>query len=163
MKPVPVSQSRTVKTKLIFPPDTNHLGTMFGGKVLSYIDEVAAMAAMRHSGKRVVTASMDSIDFIAPVKEGDAIVVEGFVTWSGRSSMEVFARVIAENLIIGQKVVTATSFLTMVAVDEQGKPIPVPAVLAETEEKMLHRTAPERQRRRKERRKLFSTADGATF
>ncbi len=150
---IPVSQSRTIKTKLIFPPDTNHLGTIFGGKVLSYIDEVAAIAAMRHSGKHVVTASIDSTDFLAPVKEGDAIVVEGFVTWSGRSSMVVFVRVTAENLLLKQKRVTATSFLTMVAVDHRGKPTQVPPVLPETEEeKRLYRLAAERQERIKNRK-----------
>jgi acyl-CoA hydrolase len=152
-------QSRTIKTSLVLPPDINHIGTMFGGKVTSYIDEVAAIAATRHAQRTVVTASMDPVDFLSPIKRGDAVTVEGFVTWTGRSSMEVYVKVISENLYSGEKQLTATSFLTMVALDDNGKPAPVPRVIPETdEEKYLHRTAPERQKRRKERKQSFDTS-----
>ncbi|MEW9668791.1 acyl-CoA thioesterase [Ammoniphilus sp. 3BR4] len=149
----PISASRTVLNSLVLPPDTNQYENIFGGRVLAYIDEVAAIAAMRHCQKSVVTASIDSVDFLNPVKRGYAIRVEAFVTWTGRSSMEIFAQVSSENLLSGKKQLTATSFLTMVAIDEEGRTIPVPPVIPETEfEKELHRTAPQRQLQRNKRK-----------
>ncbi|GGA34934.1 acyl-CoA thioesterase [Kroppenstedtia guangzhouensis] len=154
MNPVPTERSRTIKTSLVLPPDTNHLGTIFGGTVLAYLDEVAAIAAMRHSGEAVVTASFDSVDFLTPVKEGDIMIVEAFVTWTGRTSMEVYAKVSSEKFPKGERRLTATSFITMVAVDEHGKPKPVPPVQPQTEEeKQLFETAPERQKLRKQRKR----------
>ncbi|PTX63294.1 acyl-CoA hydrolase [Melghirimyces profundicolus] len=154
MEPVPASNSRTVQTSLVLPPDTNHLGTIFGGKVLAYIDEVAAIAAMRHARNPVVTASIDSVDFLSPVKEGDIVNVEAFVSWTGRTSMEVYVKVMSEKGPGGDRRVTAISFVTMVAVGKDGKPVPVPKVLPETEEeKQLFESAPERQELRKKRKK----------
>ena len=156
MNPRPTSYSRTVRTSLVLPPDTNHYDNIFGGKILAYIDEVAAIAAMKHSQRTVVTASFDSVDFLFPVKKGEAVTVEAFVTWTGRSSMELFARVTSEDLLTGEKQLTATSFITMVAVDEQGKSVPVPSVLPETDfEKELHQTAPDRQKFRNQRKQNF--------
>ena len=70
---VPMSQSRTIQTKLVLPPDTNHLQTIFGGQVLSYIDEIAAITAMKHSKTAVVTASIDSVDFVSSARVGDVL------------------------------------------------------------------------------------------
>ncbi|HEU5141042.1 MAG TPA: acyl-CoA thioesterase [Bacillales bacterium] len=152
MEAVSTSKSRTVKTALVLPPDTNHLDTMFGGKVLSYIDEVAAIAAMRHCRMAVVTASIDSVDFYGPVKEGDVISVEAFVISTGRTSMEVYVKVLCENLEMMEPRLTTTSFLTMIALDRDGRPASVPAVHPETaEEKQLYSTAPDRRQKRKER------------
>lgn len=151
---VPAGRSVTVKTSLVLPTDANHLGTMFGGRVMSFADEVAAIAAMRHSQMPVVTASVDSFDFLYPILVGEAISVEAFVTWTGRTSMEVFVRISGEDLLRGERKVTATSFLTMIATDEYGDPAPVPPVEPETEEhRRLNESAPERQRRRRERKK----------
>lgn len=156
MNPVPVSQSRTIRTSLVLPPDTNHYDHIFGGKILAYIDEVAGIAAMKHCKKAVVTASFDSVDFLHPVKRGYAISVEAFVTWTGRTSMEIFAQVTSENLQTGEKQLTATSFITMVAVDEQGRSVAVPPVLPESDmERELYQTAPDRQQIRKQRKKIF--------
>ncbi|RKD25115.1 acyl-CoA thioesterase [Ammoniphilus oxalaticus] len=153
----PTSYSRTIRTSLVLPPDTNHYDCIFGGKILAYIDEVAGIAAMKHSQNAVVTASFDSVDFLCPVKKGQAITVEAFVTWTGRSAIELFSRVISEELLTGEKKLTATSFITMVAIDEHGHPIHVPPVIPETKfEKELHQTAPERQRSRNRRKKNFS-------
>ncbi|HEX7066100.1 MAG TPA: acyl-CoA thioesterase [Bacillales bacterium] len=152
MESVSTNKSRTVKTALVLPPDTNHLETMFGGKVLSYIDEVAAIAAMRHCRMAVVTASIDSVDFYGPVKEGDVISVEAFVASTGRTSMEIYVKVLCENLEMMEPRLTTTSFLTMIALDQDGHPSEVPAVLPETtEEKQLYNTASERREKRKER------------
>lgn len=150
----PCANSLAVKTSHVLPPDTNSHGTLFGGKLMAHIDDVAAIAAVRHARKTVVTASMDSLDFLAPVKSGDSICVEAFVTWTHNTSMEVFVKAVTENLLTGERMVCTTAFLTFVAIDEHGKPIPVPRIYPETEhETMLHEGAKERARYRRERRK----------
>ncbi|SDW44629.1 Acyl-CoA hydrolase [Marininema mesophilum] len=157
MESLPASISRTIKTSHVLPPDTNNHGTMFGGKLTAYIDEVAAICAARHSRKSVVTASMDSIDFLNPIKMGDAVTIEGVVTWCGNTSMEVFVKVTSEHLATGARNLTTTSFLTFVALDENGKPTPIPQVVPETEEeKFLHTTAPERRDARRERKQRLA-------
>ncbi|GAA4878609.1 acyl-CoA thioesterase [Paenibacillus vulneris] len=149
----PARMSRTTMTDIIFPSDTNYHGTMFGGIVMRYIDKIATIASMRHSRRGVVTASSDSLDFLAPVKVGEAIMLEAYVSWTHRSSMEVFVKVESENLFTGERKTTATSFLTFVALDDQGKPTPVPAVIPETdEERRLFDSAEERYQARKKRK-----------
>lgn len=146
--------SLVIKTSIVLPPDTNNLGTMFGGKLMAYIDDVAAISAMRHSRSNSVTASMDSIDFLHPIYEGNSVCLEGFVTYTGRSSMEVMVRVIAEDLLTGERNICAISFLTFVAIDENGKPKPVPKLVPQTElEKNLYETGKQRAEMRKRRRK----------
>ncbi|GGF90024.1 acyl-CoA thioesterase [Paenibacillus abyssi] len=141
----PCSASRSVMTQLIFPSDTNHHGTMFGGKVMDYIDKIAAIASMRHARKPVVTASSDSLDFLAPIRLGEVIELEAYVTWTHKSSMEVVVNVLSENLYTGERRLTVTAFFTFVAVDNEGKASPVPAVVPETAEEIrLHQSAPER-------------------
>ncbi|PYZ95591.1 acyl-CoA thioesterase [Alteribacter lacisalsi] len=148
----PMKRSKTIQTKLVLPPDTNHLQTIFGGKVLSYIDEIAALAAMKHANTVVVTASIDSVDFLSSAKVGDALELEALVTYTGRTSMEVYVRVYSHNLLSGKRTLTTESFLTMVSVDSSGRPSPVPAVVPETEEeKKLFETAEERRKHRKNR------------
>lgn len=149
----PASYSRTLMTQLIFPLDTNHHDTMFGGKLMEYMDKVAAIAAMRHARMQVVTASTDSLDFLAPIQIGEVIEVEAFVTWTNRSSMEIYVSVQSENLYSGDRKTTVTAFFTFVALDQHGKPAPVPAVVPETEEEIqLHATAPDRHKLRKIRK-----------
>ncbi|RED77507.1 acyl-CoA thioesterase [Cohnella phaseoli] len=149
----PVGRSRSVMTELVFPTDTNHHGTMFGGTLMKYIDKISAIAAMRHCGKTVVTASSDSLDFLAPIRMGEAVELEAFITWTNRSSMEVYVVVRAENLFTGERRVTCTAFSTFVALGDDGKPTPVPAVVPENEaERRLHDSAPERYEQRKKRR-----------
>ncbi len=152
MEPKPASASRTILTELVLPQDTNYHGTIFGGFVMSYIDKIATIASMRHSRRAVVTASSDSLDFLAPVKMGEAMQLEAFVSWTHRSSMEVYVKVESENLFTGERKLTATCFTTFVALDAQGKPTPVPPVIPETEEeKRLFETAPLRYENRKKR------------
>lgn len=154
MKPKPTSESRAVKTAIVLPPDTNNLGTIFGGKVMAYIDDMAGLSAMRHSRMTVVTASTDSVDFLHPIRSDHAICLESFVTWTHKTSMEVFVKVVGENLRTGKRTVCATAFLTAVALDHQGNPHPVPGVTPETElEKRLYNSAPERARIRNNRRR----------
>ena len=147
------SESFVTKTSIILPPDTNNHGTIFGGKTMSHIDEVAALSAMRHARMSVVTASTDSVDFLHPIKSGQAICVEAFVTWTRNTSMEVFVKVIGENLFTGERITCTTAFLTFVAIGSDGKPSAVPDVIPESEvEKNLFETAPERAQHRRERR-----------
>ncbi|MDL0435597.1 MULTISPECIES: acyl-CoA thioesterase [unclassified Niallia] len=130
------SESLVIKTSLVFPTDTNTYGTLFGGKLMAYIDDTAAIAAMRHARKHIVTASTDSVDFLHPIQEGNSVCLEAFVTYTGTSSMEVFVKVTAEDLLSGEKNLCALSFLTMVAIDEHGKPTAVPQVVPQTEEEI---------------------------
>lgn len=154
MEGKPCSNSLTVKTSYVMPPDTNTYGTLFGGKLMAHIDDTAAIAAMRHARQPVVTASTDSVDFLSPIREGDSICVEAIVTWTRQTSMEVFVKIVTEDLVTGERQVSSTAFLTFVAVDENGKPIPVPPVYPETDqEKLLHEQAPIRAKYRNERRK----------
>nr|WP_249871581.1 acyl-CoA thioesterase [Oceanobacillus saliphilus] len=149
---IAIKDTKTIQTRLVMPPDTNHLNTIFGGKVLAYIDEIAALAAMKHANSAVVTASIDSVDFLSSAKVGDSLTLEAFVTYTGKSSMEVFVKVSAHDLIKNEKKLTTESFLTMVAVNEDGKPVPVPGVFPESdEEKILYSTAPARKKNRMRR------------
>lgn len=149
----PASASLTIKESIVLPPDTNHHGTIFGGKLMAYIDDVATIAATKHARRPVVTASTDSVDFLHPVRKGDAVSLSAFVTWSHKTSMEVFVRVVTEDLLTGGRKVCATSFLTFVALGDDDKPTVVPGVIAESaEERLLFETAPERKEARRIRR-----------
>ena len=146
-------QSRAVKASMVLPPDTNNYGTMFGGKVMSNIDDIAAIAATRHARTSVVTASTDSVDFLHPIRIGQSVCLEAFVTWAHNTSVEVFVKVVAEDMLTGERTVCATSFLTFVAMDIKGEKQMVPAVIPETElEKFLFDGAPQREHKRLEKR-----------
>lgn len=147
-------ESRAIKASMVLPPDTNHYGTMFGGKVMSYIDDVAAIAATRHARTSVVTASTDSVDFLHPIRNGQSVCLDAFVTWAHRTSVEVFVKVVSEDMLSGERTVCATSFVTFVAIDINGERQIVPTVVPETElEKFLFEGAPERARKRLAKRK----------
>lgn len=153
MQAKPMSASRTYMTDIVLPPDTNYHGTIFGGKVMAYVDKVASVTAMRHARAMVVTASTDSLDFLKPIRVGQAICLEAYVTWTHKTSMEVFVQVEAEDLTTGERHLTGTSYLTFVAVDDEGKAMLVPPVYPETEEEKFHfNSAEDRYRIRKERR-----------
>ena len=154
MKAKPIRESRAVKSAIVLPPDTNNLGTIFGGKVMAYIDDIAGQSAMRHCRMTVVTASTDSVDYLHPIRSDHAICLESFVTWTHRTSMEVFVKVVGEDMRTGKRTVCATAFLTLVALDDEGNPHPVPGVIPETElEQRLYDSAPERAKNRNKRRR----------
>lgn len=149
----PMSVSRSTQTRLILPPDTNHHGSIFGGKVLAYVDEIASIASMKHTKSEVVTASLDSVDFVSPAYAGDILELEAVVTSTGRTSLEVYVRVTSLNIKTGEKKLTTESFVTMVAIGDDGKPKEVPGVYPETEEEeKLYQAGLERQKQRKEKR-----------
>lgn len=147
-------ESRVVHTDLVLPNDTNNHHTLFGGVLMKRIDGVASIAAKRHCRVEVVTASTDSVDFLEPILPTDSVCIETYVTWTGRTSMEVFAKVIKEDLLSGERHIAATAFLTFVALDENGKPVEVPRVVPQTdEEKKLNETGEQRAEVRKNRRR----------
>jgi acyl-CoA hydrolase len=149
MESISSDVSRTIQTHLVLPPDTNHMGTIFGGTILAYVDEIAAIAAMKHSRKVVVTASIDRVNFLSSAVVGDILTLEAFVISTGRTSMEIFVKVETENLETARRTLTTTSILTMVAKDSDGVPVPVPGVIPQTEEERdLFKTAKDRKQRR---------------
>lgn len=153
---LPMGFSKTHQTRLIMPSETNHHKSIFGGQVLWYIDEIAALAAMKHSKGEVVTASIDSVDFISPAYAGDVLELESMVTSTGRTSLEVYVRVVCRDLKSGAERLTTESFVTIVAIDENGKPRSVPSVYPETEmEKKLFETAKFRREYRKKKREMM--------
>jgi len=148
--PKPVRASATQISDLTNPPDANVRGTVFGGVVLAMVDKAAAVAAMRHAGKPCVTVAMDRVEFLVPIRVGDLVTAEARLHYAGRTSMEIGVDVYAENLAAGTRRHTNSCFVTMVALDDIGRPAPVPGLLLETpEEKARHAAA---EGRRKVRR-----------
>jgi acyl-CoA hydrolase len=144
-----VSESKVVMTELVLPQHTNAFGSIFGGTVMSWIDICAAIAAQRHSRLPVVTASVDALQFIAPVFKGWTVNLKASVNYAGRTSMEVGVRVDAENPRTGETFHTASAYLTFVALGDDLKPIEVPPVIAQTpEEKRRYKAAQIRRQHR---------------
>lgn len=153
-----VKETRCMKVARVFPPDVNNHNTMFGGKLMSYIDDIASISASKLCRVTAVTASTDSVDFLYPIRPSDSVSLESFVTWTGRTSMEVFVKVITEDLVTGERKIAATAFLTFVGLDENNKAVPVPRVIPETEEEnKLYETAEHRAEIRKVRREASKT------
>lgn len=148
-----VKETRCFKISRVFPPDVNNHNTLFGGKLMSYMDDIASISASKLCRVTAVTASADSVDFLHPIRPTDSVSLESFVSWTGRTSMEVFVKVVREDLRTGERKIAATSFLTFVGMDEYNNPIPVPQVVPETEEeKILFETAGQRKEMRRSRR-----------
>jgi acyl-CoA hydrolase len=129
-----VRESQAEMVEVVLPNDANPLGSILGGKVMHLIDIAAAIAAYRHSRSYVVTASMDHVDFLHPVRIGELIVLKSSVNRAFHTSMEVGVKVFAENVLTGERRHTSSAFVTFVAIDDQGKPKPIPPVIPETEE-----------------------------
>jgi len=141
----PASESASEYCELALPNDANGLGNVLGGKVMHLVDLAGAMAAMRHARRPVVTASLDSLHFLHPVRIGHLLILRSSVNRVFRTSMEVGVRVLAENLLTGERVHTCSAYLTFVALDANGKATPVPPVIPETErEQRWYREAEER-------------------
>ena len=129
-----VSQSRASVVRLMVPTDANFTGAVFGGAILAEIDRVAYVSATRHAHLQCVTASFDRADFLEPVHVGELVEFDAMLTFVGRSSMEVWVRVRAEALVGGPRRPVVEAFVTMVAVDRDNRPVPVPPLLLETDE-----------------------------
>jgi len=131
----PVSASRSEMTEIVLPAQTNPLGKLLGGHVMHLVDMAAAMAAHRHSGSYVVTASVDYIDFRNPVNLGEIVTLKSQVNRVFRTSLEVGVEVYSENVLTGEKKHATSAFVTFVAIDEHTRlPKPVPPLIVKTEE-----------------------------
>ena len=138
----PVAESTTTSVRIMMPTDANIRGNVFGGAIMRYMDEIAAVVAFRHAKKNVVTASIDRMNFIAPVYIGNLLVLKASVNYVGKTSMEVGVRMEAENLITGKVTHVGSCFLTYVALDDKGRPTPVePVVPVTADEKRRYREA----------------------
>jgi acyl-CoA hydrolase len=141
----PVRESISEYAELALPTDANGLGNVLGGKVMHLVDLAAAMAAMRHARKPVVTASIDHMNFLHPIHIGQLIVLHSQVNRVFHTSMEVGVKVMVEDLMTGRKQHTCSAFLTFVALDARGKPVAIQPVVPETEEeRQRYREAGER-------------------
>jgi len=129
----PVRESQSERSEIIFPGDANALGNLFGGRLMQFIDLVGAMAASRHARAITVTASMDHLDFVAPVKVGDLLILKSSVNRAFRTSMEVGVKAMVEDVRAQRLRHVSSAYLTFVAVDTTGQRIEVPQVLPETE------------------------------
>jgi acyl-CoA hydrolase len=134
LTPRPVSDSQTTMTELMMPHMANLLGNVFGGVILSLVDRVAAVAAIRHAGGPCVTVSVDQVDFKEPIHVGELVVAKASVNYVGRTSMEVGVRIHAEDVPTGKRRHTNTCYVTFVAIDNHGRPRPVAPVVPETDD-----------------------------
>jgi len=145
------SDSAVETRYLLMPQHANPFGTAFGGVIVAWIDMVAAMAAQKHCGREVVTASIDSLSFKEPVYIGDHVVLKAAVNYVGRTSMEVGVRVSREDPYSGKQTIATTAHLTFVALDADKKPTCVEPIVPETEdEKRRYENAKMRVKARKE-------------
>jgi acyl-CoA hydrolase len=145
----PVRESVSEYAELALPNDTNALGTLLGGKVMHLVDMAGAMAAMRHARSTVVTASIDYMTFLHPVRVGQLVILRSSVNRVFRSSMEVGVKVFVEDLLTREMRHTSSAYLTFVAIDSDGKRVPVVQAIPETEdEKRRYAEAGERRDRR---------------
>lgn len=133
-------------SQLMQPEHANMRGDVHGGWIMKLADEAGALAAMRHSQQRVVTVAIDQMMFHEPIRIGDLVTLEAIVTYAGRTSMETRVQVISENPITGQRSHTNTAYFVYVALDEEGKPVRVPGLIAESDlEKKRMQEGAERQ------------------
>lgn len=123
-----VTHSRATMTEMVLPNDTNTLNNLMGGKLMHWMDVVAAISAQRHSNSIVVTASVDNISFKNPIALGNVVTLNAQVTRAFTTSMEVFIEVYAEDIPAGIRLLTHRAFFTFVAVDKVGRPVPVSAL-----------------------------------
>ncbi|MEK6616673.1 MAG: acyl-CoA thioesterase [Bacteroidota bacterium] len=130
-------ESYTITTEQVLPDDTNPLGTLFGGRLMQWMDITAGIAAHRHCGNVCVTASVNNVSFDYPVKLADIITLEAKVSRAFSTSLEVHVDVWVEDLVGRKKTKCNAAFLTFVAVDQNRKPIPVPPIIPETEEEKV--------------------------
>lgn len=161
----PVSSARTTLSRIMTAVDVNLLGTVHGGVIMKLVDDVAGAAANRHSGGAAVTASMDDMQFLVPVRVGDLVHAHAQVNWAGRTSMEIGVRVVAErwddSTVPAAHV--ASAYLVFVAVDAAGQPRPIPGLIPENaEDERRFREAEIRRSHRLARRQaiLASRASG---
>ena len=132
LQPRPVRDSQSELSEIVLPNDVNPLGALLGGRVMHWIDMAGALAAHRHSRQYVVTASIDHLDFLFPVRVGDLVILRSSVNRVFRTSMEVGVKAWVENYLADTRHHVSSAYLTFVAVNREGQHLPVPAVIPET-------------------------------
>jgi acyl-CoA hydrolase len=158
LTPRPVRDSQSEMAEIVLPNDANPLAALLGGRLMHWIDLAGAMAAHRHSRNYVVTASVDHIDFLVPVRVGDLIILRSSVNRVFQTSMEVGVKVYVENYLADTAEHVASAYLSFVAIDRAGKHLKVPPVIPETDDQQrryddagrrreIRRTELERRRR----------------
>jgi acyl-CoA hydrolase len=125
------SESALTTVRLMMPTDANILGNVFGGAIMRYMDEVAAIVAWKHAGTNAVTASIDRMNFYKPVYVGNVLILKASVNYVGRSSMEIGVRIEAQDES-GKTTHTGSCYLTYVAIDGKGRPTKIPKLLPQT-------------------------------
>ncbi len=144
-----VSDSVSEMVQLVLPNDTNVLGNLLGGTLMHWIDLAGAIVANRHCRLPIVTASMEGLDFMSPIPLGYLVVLKGKILYAGTSSMEVRVEVYSEDTLSGKRRLTSTAFLSYVAVDREGRPVPVPPLDLSTDEEQ--KNFQEAEKRKKQR------------
>lgn len=139
LEPRPPARSRTVLSEVMEIGDANLAGNVHGGVIMKLVDTAAGIAAIKHCGGRVVTASMDEMSFLEPVFLGEIVTLQAMVNDAGRTSMEVGVRVDAENARSGDRRHVSSAYLVFVALDENGRPRPVPPLEPETADERRRR------------------------
>ena len=132
----PVSASRTEQAQILMYDTLNGYKRLFGGRLMEWIDVVAAVVARRHSGRAVTTASVDTLTFTAPAFVDDTVILQGYITHAGRTSMEICVRTFVENLDGSRREINR-AYLVMVALDENDRPVHVPKLILQTEDEHL--------------------------
>jgi acyl-CoA hydrolase len=157
-----VRESQVEMTELVLPNDTNQLGNLLGGRLMHWMDICAALAAGKHSARVCVTASVDEINFLGPVKLGQVVHLYASVNRAFHTSMEVGVHVIVEDIHTGYSRHVNTGYLTFVALDETGRGVAVPEIIpVTTDEKRRYEAALTRRNARLERRKLIEANEAA--
>jgi acyl-CoA hydrolase len=147
-------ESEAVIAELMMPQHANMMGNVFGGVILALLDRVAAVAAIRHARRPCVTVSVDKVNFREPIRVGELVTAMARVNFTGRTSMEVGVKVIAEDVLTGEQRHTNSCYITYVALDERGQPTEVPPIVPQTpdEERRYARAAKRRAQRVMDRR-----------
>jgi len=152
--PQRAADSLTTMTEYVLPTHANALGNVFGGQILAWMDLCAAICAQRYAGVIAVTASIDELGFQRPIKIGQVVLLEARITATFKSSFEIKLVVHGEDSFVPETWVCVEAFTTFVAIDKDGKPVPVPQLITSTpEEKAMEQAAQERRRLRLARRK----------
>lgn len=138
LRPKRVRDSQSTLAVAMNPADANPLGDVHGGVVMKLVDEAGGLCAIRHARRPTVTIAMDSMTFLSPVRVGDLVTFLASVNWVGRTSIEVGIRVEAENVLTGEVTHTNSAYAVYVALDDNGKPMPVPPLILETDEERRH-------------------------
>lgn len=146
--------------QVMFPSDANQAGNVHGGTIMKLIDTAAGIAAIRHCRTNIVTASMDRLDFYKPVFVGELVILRASINYVGTTSMEIGVRVEAEEIMTGKVRHTNSAYLTMVSMDENRKPMPVPEITPQTDdEKRRFKEGRARAKRRRELRERRNKID----